>query len=33
MIFERKKLSPLKKVIFDNSFKCNHLIIKWRFVG
>ena len=26
-------LSPLEKVIFDNFFKCNHLIIKWHFVG
>ena len=24
-------LSPLEKVIFDNFFKCNHLIIKWHF--
>ena len=24
--------SPLEKVIFDNFFKCNHLIIKWHFV-
>ena len=23
-----KRLSPLEKVIFDNFFKCNHLIIK-----
>ena len=28
-----KRLSPLEKVIFDNFFKCNHLIIKWHFVG
>ena len=28
-----KQLSPLEKVIFDNFFKCNHLIIKWHFVG
>ena len=27
------KLSPLEKVIFYNFFKCNHLIIKWHFVG
>ena len=26
-------MSPLEKVIFDNFFKCNHLIIKWHFVG
>ena len=26
-------LSPLEKVIFDNFLKCNHLIIKWHFVG
>ena len=26
-------LSPLEKVIFDNFFICNHLIIKWHFVG
>ena len=26
-------LSPFEKVIFDNFFKCNHLIIKWHFVG
>ena len=25
--------SPLEKVIFDNFFICNHLIIKWHFVG
>ena len=23
----------LKKSFFDNFFKCNHLIIKWHFVG
>ena len=28
-----KKLTPLEKVIFDDFFKCNHLIIKWNFVG
>ena len=26
-------LNPLEKVIFDSFFKCNHLIIKWHFVG
>ena len=26
-------LNPLEKVIFDNFFICNHLIIKWHFVG
>ena len=25
--------SPLEKVIFVNFFICNHLIIKWHFVG
>ena len=25
--------SPLEKVIFGNFFICNHLIIKWHFVG
>ena len=28
-----QSLSPLEKVIFDNFFICNHLIIKWHFVG
>ena len=28
-----QSLSPLEKVIIDNFFICNHLIIKWHFVG
>ena len=28
-----QSLSPPEKVIFDNFFICNHLIIKWHFVG
>lgn len=27
-----KQLSPLEKVNFDNFFKCNHVIIKWRLL-